>query len=172
MRCDDDSLHCVGTSLQATRPLTRAAAAAAAVLAAADTWAADVQTAQPANQASDPGSAIEPAMSNSEGAQPSSNAGVGAEPSVAHQGGGPPEEETSGEVQGVHHTHFEDDCESGPEDPDAAQRTPDQQAAGQDAAEMVSQTSPGWRRLEARMEGVLPIWSIFKRFGRKPQSDV
>ncbi|KAL0053055.1 hypothetical protein WJX82_000228 [Trebouxia sp. C0006] len=44
-------------------------------------------------------------------------------------------------------------------------------AARQDAAEMVSQTSPGWRRLEARMEGVLPIWSIFKRFGRRPHSD-
>ena len=161
-------MHCAGPSLQATRPLTRAAAAAAAVLAASDSWAAAAQAAQ---AASHPSSAAEPAMSNSEGAQPSSNAGAGPESFVAYQGEGLPEVETSGEVQGAHHSHIEDDCESGPDDAVAAQHTPDQQAAEQDAAEMVSQTSPGWRRLEARMEGVLPIWSIFKRFGRRPQND-
>lgn len=160
-------MHYAGPSLQATRPLTRAAAAAAAVMAASDSWAAAAQAAQ---AASHPSSAAEPAMSNSEGAQPSSNAGAGPESFVAYQGG-LPEVDTSGEVQGAQHSHIEDDCESGPDDAAAAQHTPDQQAAGQDVAEMVSQTSPGWRRLEARMEGVLPIWSIFKRFGRRPYSD-
>jgi len=154
-------MHCAGPSLQATRPLTRAAAAAAAVMAASDSWA---EAAQAAQAASHPSSAAEPAMSNSEGAQPSSNAGAGPESFVANQGEGLPEVETSGEVQGAHHSHIEDDCESGPDDAVAAQHTPDQQAAEQDAAEM-------WRRLEARMEGVLPIWSIFKRFGRRPQND-
>ncbi len=158
-------MHCAGPSLQATRPLTRAAAAAAAVIAASDSWAAAAQA------ASHPTSAAEPALSNSEGAQPSSNAGAGPESFVAYQGEELAEVDTSGEVQGAQHSHIEDDCESGPDDAAAAQHTPDQQAAGQDAAEMVSQTSPGWRRLEARMEGVLPIWSIFKRFGRRPHSD-
>jgi len=161
-------MHCAGPSLQATRPLTRAAAAAAAVMAASDSWAAAAQAAQ---AASHPSSAAEPGMSNSEGAQPSSNAGAGPESFVAYQGEGLAEVDTSGEVQGAQHSHVEDDCESGPDDAAAAHHTLDQQAAGQDAAEMVSQTSPGWRRLEARMEGVLPIWSIFKRFGRRPHSD-
>jgi len=153
-----------------TRPVTRAAAAAAAALAATDIWGPDAGLAEAAQQASEPNSAAEPAMSNSEGTQPSSNAGEEPESFVAHQGQRSPDGETSGEVQGGHHSHMEDDCESGPGEDDSVQHTPDQQGTREDS-EMVSQTLPSWRRLEARMEGVLPIWSIFKRFGRRPQSE-
>lgn len=59
----------------------------------------------------------------------------------------------------------DDDCESAPDDANTEQQTYDQQAAVQQA-EMASQTAPGWR-----MDGVLPIWSILKRFGRRPQHE-
>ena len=110
------------------------------------------------------------AMSDSEGAQPSSN-GAGPESVVAHQGQRSLDGDTSGDVQGVQQSHMDEDCESGPDEADGQQHTPEQHDLQEDTEGMVSQTAPGWRRLEARMEGVLPIWSIFKRFGRRPQSD-
>ena len=39
------------------------------------------------------------------------------------------------------------------------------------SAAMALQPPPGWRRLEARVEGVLSTWSIFKRFGRRMHPD-
>ena len=111
----------------------------------------------------------QPALSQSEGAEPWNSA---EEPSGSfvthHEERGSPAAETSGEVQGMLQSHRDDDCESAPGDANAGQQTPEQHAVRQDSAEMVSQTAPSWKRLEARMEGVLPIWSILKRFGRRP----
>ena len=154
--------------IQLTRRITRASAAAAA-LAAAD--APSYQTAE--EQKSGAAAALaQPAMSNPAEAEPSSNAEEPSGSFVARREElNSPAAETSGEVQGVLHGLWDDACESAPDNANTAQQTPGQQAVRQDSAEMMSQTAPSWRRLEARMEGVLPIWSIFKRFGRRPQSE-
>lgn len=39
------------------------------------------------------------------------------------------------------------------------------------SAAMALHPPPGWRRLEARVEGVFSTWSIFKRFGRRMHPD-
>lgn len=165
----DDSRSCVdaGRFLQATRRITRASAAAAALA------AADPTPQQSADQASGATAAVsQPAVSKSQGAEPSIDAEVPLGCFVAHQEEtSSPAAETSGEVQGMLHSLSDDDCESAPADANHSQQTPAQQAAQQQEAAMTVQSGPSWRRLEARMEGVLPIWSIFKRFGRRHQQE-
>ena len=165
-------------AFRVTRHMTRAAAAAAAAaavqaaaLAAPDTLAQDAETAHDTQQemvdvAAGPSKAAD---SNSEGAEPSSN-GTGPESFVRHQDQQSPEAETSEEVQGGQQGQAEADCQAGPSAASSGQHTPEQQAASQDATGSMSQ-APSWRRLEARMEGVLPIWSILKRFGRRAQTE-
>lgn len=154
--------------IQLTRRITRASAAAAA-LAAAD--ASPDQFAE--EQTSGATAALsQPTASNPAEAEPSSNAEEPTGSFVARREEmNSPAAETSGEVQGVLRGLWDDACELAPDNANTAQQTPGQQAVRQDSAEMMSQTAPSWRRLEARMEGVLPIWSIFKRFGRRPQPE-
>ncbi|KAL3138206.1 hypothetical protein ABBQ38_005427 [Trebouxia sp. C0009 RCD-2024] len=157
-----------GRSLQATRRITRASAAAAALAASEAPPQLLVEQASGAMAA-----ASQPAASKSEGADPQSSAEEPSGSFIARPvERASPAAETSGEVQGRLQSHRDDDCESAPDDANPGQQTPqDQHPVQQESAEMVSQTAPSWRRLEARMEGVLPIWSIFKRFGRRPQHD-
>ena len=158
-----------GRSLQATRRITRASAAAAA-LAASEVAAPQLLV----EHASGAVAAVsQPATSKSEGADPKSSAEEPSGSFVARPvEGHSPAAETSGEVQGRLQSHRDDDCESVPDGANPGQQTPQHQhPVQQESTEMVSQTAPSWRRLEARMEGVLPIWSIFKRFGRRPQHE-
>lgn len=154
-----------GRSLQATRRITRASAAAAALA------ASEAAPQLLVEQAS--GAMSQPAMSKSEGADPRSSAEEPSGSFVARRvERDSPAAETSGEVQGRLQSHRDEDCESAPDDANLGQQTPqDQHPVQQESIEMVSQTGPSWRRLEARMEGVLPIWSIFKRFGRRGQHE-
>lgn len=151
-----------GQSLQATRRITRASAAAAA-LAAAGT-APRLSIGQPSDARA---SLSQPAVSKPEGSEPKRSA---EEPSgsflACHDERESPAANTSGEVQGMLQGAREDDCESAPDDTNTEQQTSDQHAVQQASAEMASQTAPGWR-----MEGVLPIWSILKRFGRRPHQE-
>lgn len=154
-----------GRSLQATRRITRASAAAAALA------ASEAAPQLLVEQAS--GAMSQPAMSKSEGADPRSSAEEPSGSFVARRvERDSPAAETSGEVQGRLQSHRDEDCESAPDDANLGQQTPqDQHPVQQESIEMVSQTGPSWRRLEARMEGVLPIWSVFKRFGRRGQHE-
>ena len=114
----------------------------------------------------------QPAVSKSEGAEPSSDPEEPSGSFVArHRESNVPAAETSGEVQGMLYGTRDDDCESAPDNANTVQLTPHETALNQGNAESVPQSAPSWRRLEARMEGVLPIWSIFKRFGRKSQHE-
>ena len=167
------NLAAVGT-FQVTRHMTRAAAAAAAAvqaasLAAPDTLGQDAETAHGSQQdrvdvAAGPSKAAD---SDSEGPEPSSN-GTGPESFVRHQD--QQSAEGSEEVQGGQQGQADADCQAGPSAASSGQHTPEQQAASQNATGSMSQ-APSWRRLEARMEGVLPIWSILKRFGRRAQTE-
>ena len=106
----------------------------------------------------------QPAVSKSEGADLRRSAEEPSGSFVArHDERGSPAARTSGEVQDTLQQHSNEDCESAPDGTNTEQQTPDQHAVQQESAEMASQTAPGWR-----MDGVLPIWSILKRFGRRP----
>lgn len=164
-------------AFQVPRHMTRAAAAAAAAaavqaasLAAPDTLGQDAETAHGSQDRVDVAAGPSKAAdSDSEGPEPSSN-GTGPESFVRHQDQQSPEAEGSEEVQGGQQNQADADCQPGPSAASSGQHTPEQQAAPQDATGSMSQ-APSWRRLEARMEGVLPIWSILKRFGRRAQTE-
>ena len=159
--------------MYATRHMTRAAAAAAAAqvmsLPAPCTLAPNMGTSQDRQQDAQADAPKEEA-SDSDEAEPSSN-GTGPESFVGHHEQQSIDHEVSAEIEGTQLAEREEDCRSESGDFHHEQNSPEQQTAVQDAAGTMSQTAPGWRRLEARMEGVLPIWSIFKRFGRRTQTE-
>ena len=151
-----------GQSLQATRRITRSSAAAAALAAAEMAPQLSFEQVSGARA-----STSQPAVSNSEGADPRRSAEEPSGSFVArNEEWGTPAAKASGEVQGTLQGRRDEDCESAPDDPNTEQQTPDQHAVQQESAEMASQTAPSWR-----MDGVLPIWSILKRFGRRPQHE-
>lgn len=145
---------------QPARRVTRALAAAAA--------AADQTHAQ---QSQDPAQeAVPAAASISERRQPTQTAEPGDDRDAYMAA------ESSEEVQGRAPTSAQNrqpPCQSshGADEVALHQHTPDQHLLHQGVAAVGSQAVPGWRGLEARVEGVQSIWSIFKRFSRRPQTE-
>ena len=149
-----------GLFQQPTRRVTRAVAAAAA--------AADQAHAQQSHDAAQ--EPLPAAASISERGQPTQTAEPGEERDVYMAA------ESSEEVQGGAPTPAQTRqtaCQSshGTDRVALHQHTPDQDVVQQGSGAVGSQAVAGWRSLEARVEGAPSIWSIFKRFSRRPQAE-